>query len=229
MRGRRAAAVRRWRVWIVAVVGLVVAGGATYLGRVRMLTAIGAYLIVQDVPQPSDAIVVLSGSLPDRILEGVDLYLVGLAPRIVLTQETPLPGLLALRARGGTMRERHEQNLDIARQLGVPASALAVVSTPAWSTVTEAEALVAYFQEQGIHSIVLVTSKAHARRARLVFRDLTRDAVRVLVVPSRYDPFVAAEWWRHRPWARRVCIEYLKLLNYVCVDRWRLHRSGGPA
>ena len=225
----RAVAVSRWRGWVAALVGVVVVGSVMYLERVPLLTAVGTYLIVSDTPQPSDAIVVLSGSLPDRILEAVDLYQAGLAPRIVLTQETPLPGLLALRARGATMQERHEQNLDIARQLGVPATALAVVSTPAWSTGTEAEALAVYCREQGIHSVLLVTSKAHARRAVLTFRDLTGGAVRILVVPSRYDPFSAAEWWRRRPWARRLCIEYLKLANYLLVDRWRLPRSGAPA
>lgn len=219
---------RGW--WLsAAVAGCVAAAGAVWQGREPMLTAVGNFLIVRDELRPCDAIVVLSGSLPDRILEAVDLYQAGLAPRVVLTQETPLPGLLELRARGGTMLERHEQNLDIARQLGVPATALSVVTTPAWSTVTEAEALVAYFREQGIRSIVLVTSKAHARRAGLTFRDLTRGSLQVLMAPSRYDPFSPAEWWRRRPWARRVCIEYLKLANYLLVDRWRLPRSGAVA
>jgi len=212
------------RGWLAALIGLIVA--TLYLERAAVLTAVGAYLVRSDPPAPSDAIVVLSGSLPDRILEAVDLYQAGLAPRIVLTQETPLPGLPALRARGGTMLERHEQNLDIARQLGVPPTALSVVSTPAWSTVTEAEALVAYFRTQGIASILLVTSRPHARRAALTFRDLSGGTVRVLVVPSRYDPFTPEEWWRRRPWARRLFIEYLKLANYVLLERWRVRPSG---
>lgn len=194
-----------------------------------MLAAVGEYLVVHDTPQPSDAIVVLSGSLPDRILEAVDLYQAGLAPRIILTQEAPLPGLQALRARGGTMMERHEQNLDIARQLGVPVAAVSVVTTPAWSTVSEAEALVAYFRAQAIGSVLLVTSKPHTRRAALTFRDLAGGAVRVLVVPSRYDPFTPEAWWRRRPWARRLFFEYLKLANYVLLERWRVRGAGAGA
>ena len=218
---------RGTRGWLAALIGLGVA--ALYLERAAVLATVGGFLVVADPPQPSDAIVVLSGSLPDRIMEAVDLYHAGLAPRIILTQETPLPGLTALRARGATMVERHEQNLDIARQLGVPAAAVSVVSTPAWSTVTEAEALVGYFDAQGIGSILLVTSKAHARRAVWTFRDLTRGRVRVLVVPSRYDPFTPDAWWRRRPWARRLFIEYLKLANYALIERWRLRDAGAAA
>lgn len=206
------------RGWLAAAIGLILA--ALYLERAYLLAAAGAFLVVSDVPRSSDAIVVLSGSLPDRILEAVDLYKSGLAPRIVLTQETPLPGLRELRARGANMVERHEQNLDIARQLGVPPAAMSVVSTPAWSTATEAEALVAYFDAEGIRSILLVTSKAHARRAVMTFRDLACGRLRVLVVPSRYDPFTPAEWWRRRPWARRLFFEYLKLANYALIERW---------
>lgn len=221
------APLKRRRGWLAGLLGLVMA--ALYLERAAVLAAIGGFLVVQDAPQPSDAIVVLSGSLPDRIMEAVDLCHAGLAPRIVLTQEMPLPGLHALRARGATMVERHEQNLDIARQLGVPSSSVVVLPTTAWSTLTEAEALAAYFDQEGIRSIILVTSKAHARRAALTLRDLTGGRVRVLVAPSRYDPFEPDTWWRRRPWARRLLFEYLKLANYLLVERWRVQGSGDGA
>ncbi len=217
---------RRIAGWIL--LGAVLVGTLAYAARRPLLTAIGGFLIVQDEPRAADAIVVLSGSIPDRILEAIDLYQAHLAPRLVLTKEGPLPGLAVLRARGASLPEHHEQNQSIAEQLGVPASAISVMSTPAWSTLTEAAALVAYLQQQGIRSILLVTSRAHARRASIVFHNLADGKLQIRVCPSHYDPFAAPTWWQRRPFVRRVVIEYGKLLYYELVDRWRSEPAEPP-
>jgi uncharacterized SAM-binding protein YcdF (DUF218 family) len=210
-------------VWLLGA--LVLAALVLYVGRRPVLTGIGGFLVVHDEPRPADAIVMLSGSVPDRILEAVDLYKAHLAPRIVLTREFPLPGIEALRARGASMPEHHEENISVAEQLGVPASALAVVPLPVASTFAEVHAVVAYLRREGMHSIVLVTSKTHSRRAGMIFRAVAGDAVHVAVVPSRYDPFPLHDWWNHRAATRAVVIEYGKLLTFLLIDRWR----AGPA
>jgi uncharacterized SAM-binding protein YcdF (DUF218 family) len=216
--------VRRVVGWLVLVV-LAVAALAV-VERAPLLRSVGGFLIVRDPPQPADAIVVLAGSIPDRILEAVDLYQAHLAPRIILTREPELPGLAALRARGGTLPEHHEQNQRIAEQLGVPAEAMTVLPTATASTFAEAQALIAYLRAQRIRSVLVVTSNAHARRARLTFRHLAGDGVRISVCPSRYDPFAPDTWWQQRAFVRRVVIEYGKLLTYLLVDRWRPRAAG---
>jgi uncharacterized SAM-binding protein YcdF (DUF218 family) len=215
--------VRRLVVWVV--LGVIGAGAAAYAGRGALLGAVGGFLIVQDEAHPADAIVVLSGSLPDRILEAVDLYQAHLAPRIILTREQPLPGSAAARARGATLPEHHEQNISIAEQLGVPADAIAVMPTPTTSTLAEITALVAYLKQQGVHSILLVTSKLHARRARLTFHAVAGPDLQIAVCPSRYDPFSVERWWHERAFIRRVVIEYGKLLNFLLIDRWFVKRA----
>lgn len=220
------ASAHRLRTFLWAMVGVAVACLSVYAVRQPLLTALGRFLIVQDPIEPADAIVVLSGSVPDRILEAVDLYHAHLAPRIILTRERPLPGLAALRAKGGTLAERHEQNLSIAKQLGVPPQAISVLPARRSSTFDETEALISYLQAQGIRSILLVTSKAHARRARLISRDVAGSSVRIALCPSRYDPLSADGWWHDRARARRVIIEYGKLLVYLAIDRWRVHPVG---
>jgi len=216
-------AMRRFVAGIV-VRGLqlgVLALGAAYLGRDPLLGWAGRFLVVSEVPQPADAIVVLSGSIPDRILEAVDLYQAGLAPRLILTKEGLLPGLEALRAKGGNLPEHHEMNLSVAAQLGVPSEAITLITTPAWSTLTEAHAIVGYLQAQGLKRVLLVTSKAHTRRARMTYRPLAAPDLEIIVCASRYDPFDPHTWWRRRPYVRRVVIEYIKLVNYLLFDRWR--------
>lgn len=203
---------------------LIVAAVLAYMARRPLLVAMGTFLVDRDLPRGTDAIVVLSGSIPDRILEAVDLYHAHFAPRIIITREAPLPGLDALRAKGVNLPEPHEQNRSIAEQLGVPPGALAVMDAPTTSTIAEAAVLVAYLREQQVRSILLVTSKAHARRAGMTFRHLGGDDLDVIVCPSPYDPFDPETWWQHRAFVRRVLGEYVKLLNYLCIDRWRTIR-----
>jgi uncharacterized SAM-binding protein YcdF (DUF218 family) len=213
------------RFLMVGLLAAVAAAALTYAARRPLLTALGSFLIVRDAAQPADAIVVLSGSLPDRILEAVDLYQAHLAPRIILTRGPALPGLAVLRQRGGTVQEAHEVNLTIAQQLGVPADAIAVIPTRVSSTIAEARVVVAYLRAQGLKSILLVTSKTHARRAAMTFRHLAGDSVQIAVCPSPYDPFTPDNWWRERGVIRRVATEYAKLLYFLLVDRWRTRPS----
>lgn len=205
-----------------AIVGVFALGAVVYGAREPLLITIGRYLVVEDSVSRADAIVVLSGSLPDRILEAIDLFQANVAPRIILTRAEQSPGLAALRARGGTLPELHEQNLAVAEQLGVPEVALAVTPQSAASTFDEAQVVVAYLRAEHVKSIVLVTSKTHTRRARMIFRAVAHGSPRIAVRPSRHDPFDAENWWHHRSWARHVVIEYGKLFNYLLVDQWRL-------
>ena len=213
------------RFLVVGPLAAIAVAALVYAARQPVLTVLGSFLIVRDAARPADAIVVLSGSLPDRILEAVDLYQARLAPRIILTRGPVLPGLAILRQRGGNVPEQHEENLMIAQQLGVPAAAIALIPTPASSTISEAQLVVDYLHAQGLKSILLVTSKTHARRAAMTFRHLAGDSVQVAVCPSPYDPFTAESWWRERGITRRVVTEYAKLLNYLLVDRWRTRPS----
>jgi uncharacterized SAM-binding protein YcdF (DUF218 family) len=216
------------RLLVLGLLAATTAAALAYVARQAVLTELGRFLIVRDAVGPADAIVVLSGSLPDRMLEAVDLYQAHLAPRIILTRGRLLPGLAVLRQRGGNVPEHHEENLMIAQQLGVPESAITVVSPPISSTMAEARLLVDYLHAHGLKSVLLVTSKTHARRAGMVFHHLAGDSVHIAVCPSPYDPFVAENWWHERRFVRRLVTEYGKLLYYICIDRWRTRSSTGP-
>jgi uncharacterized SAM-binding protein YcdF (DUF218 family) len=55
------------------------------LGRLS-LPSLGDYLVAEDEPQPSDIIVLLMGSGPDRMLGAVDLYTQGYADEILMVR-----------------------------------------------------------------------------------------------------------------------------------------------
>ncbi|MFI5394498.1 MAG: YdcF family protein [Candidatus Binatia bacterium] len=218
------------RILLLGFLGVVAVATLMYAARRSVLNAIGGFLIASDSIHPAEAIVVLSGSLPDRILEGVDLYQAHMAPRIILTRQFSLPGLAALRQRGGNLPEPHEENLMVAQQLGIPEDAISLLPTAASSTLAEAHLVISFLQAQRIKSILLVTSGAHTRRAGMIFRRLAQGRIDIAVCPSPYDPFTPEDWWHDRSTVRHVVTEYGKLLTYLLIDRWRsLPQSSGDA
>jgi len=151
-----------------------------------------------------------------------------MAPLMFLTREPESPGLKELRARGLSIPEHYELNLTIAEQLGVPRSAIVMVQQRTGSTIGEMSALLPELRRHQVRSILLVTSKTHARRAVLIFKMLDGGGIRVLSSPTPYDPFSADDWWQHRVIARRVVTEYGKLLFFQLIDRWRQHPVAVP-
>ncbi|MBI1818362.1 MAG: YdcF family protein [Deltaproteobacteria bacterium] len=214
---------RRWRGGVVAggMVWLALAVAAWWM-RQPLLTAVGAYLVVDEPRDRAEAIVVVSGSVPDRMLEAVELYRGGLAPAIVLTREDEAPGVAAARARGVEVPDRHDVNVSVATQFGVPASAIVTAPGHATSTRSEAEIAVAFLRHAGIHRVLLVTSKLHARRAGMIFRSVAGNSVQFTVCASPFDTYDPATWWHHRAFVRRVIFEYQKLLLWKVWEQWRV-------
>lgn len=197
-----------------------VIGGA--LAAVPLLQAAGHYLVEIDPPERADAIVVLTGSYPDRILEAVALYREGWAPHLVLCREPENTGFRKLRSLGVQVPRFFELNRTIAEQLGVPPQAITVLERPAGSTFTEAELVVHDALRRGYRSLIVVTSKYHARRAKRIYEAVAGGRLRIIMRPARDDEFDPEGWWRDRASTRRVVFEYQKLLTFLFLDRWRL-------
>ena len=190
-----------------AALGVAVALAAV---AVAAILAAGRVLVVADpLPPRADAIVVLAGSVPDRALEAADLYGAGRAPRVVVTRERLPRGQAAL------------------RQLGVPPTAILLLRRRAVSTESEARTIARWACRQGVRRLVVVTSRSHTRRARLILRQALGNGIELAMRPSRSDAFVAARWWRDRRDAKLVLSEYEKLANYWLTQSWRIAPCGG--
>jgi uncharacterized SAM-binding protein YcdF (DUF218 family) len=187
-----------------------------------VLRAAGRFLVEEDPLQHADAIVVLAGSYPDRILEAVALFREGWAPHIILCRELENAGFKKLRDLGVKVPRLYQLNRSVAEQLGVPPEAITVLDRPAGSTYSEAEVVLAEVLRRGYRSILLVTSKYHSARAARIYRYLADGRVTIIARPARDDDFQPEGWWRDRPSTRRVVIEYQKLLTFLLFDRWRL-------
>lgn len=202
------------RPWLKAVVIVTAAFACLALYfREPVLMAVGDALVARDLLQETDCIVVLMGSIPDRIVHAVELYRQGYGKSIVMVRSHDFSNYelideLDLDLPGGA-----DINRDIALQLGVLEEDLIILGARADSTWEEATVFREYMRTQGIRSLVLVTSRSHSARAKKTFEKVLGDGCRILSSPSPYDPFDPADWWKHRRYAKQVFFEYQKLLN----------------
>ena len=117
--------------------------------------------------------------------------------------------------------------LVVADPLPPRADAIVVLRRRAASTESEARTIARWACRQGVRRLVVVTSRAHTRRARLILRQALGRGIELAMRPSRSDAFTAARWWRVRRDAKLVLSEYEKLANYWLTQSWRIAPCGG--
>jgi uncharacterized SAM-binding protein YcdF (DUF218 family) len=178
------------------------------------LSRLGPFLVVEDPLQKSDAIIVLGGTMYERQLEAVDLYKAGLAPRIFLFREVADFGERELIARGIPILRPVDVQIDAMTKIGVPREVIGILDE-ANSTADEAFHVHRLVTGQHLSRVIIITSKQHTRRARLVMnRHLAATGVSVIVRPSRYDRSDVDAWWRNRSTLRFTLFESQRLIAY---------------
>ncbi|MGE5445942.1 MAG: YdcF family protein [Ignavibacteriales bacterium] len=202
---------------LIASLFILVIAGSIYYYRDSILISLGEYLITEYPLEKADAIAVLAGSVPDRILEGIDIYKQGYAPLIILTKEEKPPGYDELLSLGIKMPEGYDINQMIALKLGVPAASIVIVDERINSTYSEEQALYGFLKKRNLKSVILVTSKYHTTRATKLFNFVTDRRVKLITRPSKYDTFDPKNWWRVRRDMKQVLFEYQKLVDYCLI------------
>lgn len=172
---------------------------------------VGRWLVVEDPLAKVDAIAVLSGGLPVRALEAARLYRQGYAPEVWLTH-TAEPGE-SLKALGIPFEGEEVYSARVLIHEGVPADAIHVLETSIVNTADEMRVISQALQQEKDRSVILVTSKPHTRRARLLWRKLAPGECRAIVRPASEDPFDPHHWWRSTGDALDVVREVLGILN----------------
>ena len=175
---------------------------------------LGAWLVVEDPLQKADAIFVLGGTLFERPLEAVDLYHEGWAPRLLLMRQIADDGEVELRRRGVVYQREIDVQVDVLMRLGVPRPAIEILDEQD-STKDEADALRTVVVANRWPRVIVVTSKQHTRRARLVMNRRVADTgAQVMVRASRYDKTDVNAWWRQRGTLRFTLFETQRLIAY---------------
>jgi len=172
---------------------------------------LGRWLLVEDPLAKTRAIVVLSGAMPLRAVEAAKLYREGYAPEIWLTHSTE-PGETLEKMGIPFFGEDHYNKLVLIHE-GVPAEAIHVLDPPIVNTADEITAAAAALKPGNNANVILVTTKAHTRRVRLLWQKLAPGRARALVRAASADPFDPRHWWRTSSGALDVVREFLGLLN----------------
>lgn len=166
----------------------------------------GHFLATTNTPSQADAIVVLGGNCGDypRVEHALRLFNQGYAPSVVFS--------------GGTMQSAGlacssaQLSLEAAQQLGLPTEAT-IIADGAQSTYDEAVNLRRLVQQHGWHSLIVVTSLFHTRRAGRTFRTLLPDTA--IYLSAAPDPrYNAGRWWQTEDGLIAVITEVLKLGFY---------------
>jgi uncharacterized SAM-binding protein YcdF (DUF218 family) len=172
---------------------------------------VGRWLVREDPPEKAQAIVVLSGGMPIRALEAARLYHEGYAPTIWLTQ--PAEPREMMRSLGVPYEGEDDVNARVLVHEGVPESAIRVLQPPILNTADEMRTIAEVVAAGGKQPVIVVTSKAHTRRVRALWRSLERGKGRIVVRAAVDDPFDPEHWWRTTGDALDVVREVLGLFN----------------
>jgi uncharacterized SAM-binding protein YcdF (DUF218 family) len=184
-----------------------------FLIAVFVFLRAGSWLVREDGLQRAAVVVVLSGGLPERALAAADVFKSAGASEVWLTR--PLePGAAMQRLRLPYSGEEQYSRMVLIDR-GVPAAAIHVLEPHITSTVEELQAVYARLGEQPDVVLIVVTSKAHTRRVRALWKVVSGGAAqrRLLVRAAPADPFDAEHWWRSSNDVLSVVREYLGLLN----------------
>lgn len=172
---------------------------------------VGGWLVVEDALVKARAIVVLSGAMPLRAIEAAKLYRQGYAPEIWLTHSTE-PGE-TLEEMGIPFTGEDYYNKLVLIHEGVPPEAIYILEPPIVNTADEIKVIAPALARGRDGTVILVTTKAHTRRVRLLWRRLVPGQGRAIVRAASGDPFDPRHWWRNTSDALDVVREVLGLLN----------------
>jgi hypothetical protein len=168
-------------------------------------------ILVINAPQRSDLIVVLAGETDRRPALALDLLRQGYAPRILL--DVPASAKIY----DSTLTQIAA---DYVRKLPV-ASQIALCPIAGLSTRDEShDVATCLTAEHGATRILLVTSDYHTRRALSILRHEIRGRY-FLVAAAHDDSQFGIRWWTHRQWAKICLDEWLRLIWWNAVERWR--------
>ncbi len=171
------------------------------------LPAISSALVVREDAriEKADAIVILLGGGPERVVRAVQLYESGYAPRIVL---------------GSGFRSSHAWDAiphdlpwpfssDIYQDalvfLGIPTSDIVEVDTSSgYDTNGELRSIANFAIDEEWENVILVTTASHSRRVDLIWRRISDIRHRVIAAPQPGFE----RWWQHGEYIRSVAYEY---------------------
>jgi len=188
--------------------------GLLVFAREPLLRSVGHMLITDEPLAYSDLIIVPNWTGTPGAIEASDLVHQGVADRVAVLMDQSTRADAEL-VRRGILKEGENWLVDLLWSLGVGD----VLIIPDTGNGTSAEALLlpAWFAQNQIHSVIVISTPDHSRRLfRLLRRSFDKKRVRATVRMTRYSEFDPETWWQSRSGIRTGIEELQKLLlDYI--------------
>ena len=215
------------RALVYAAAALLLIAALLYFFLGPVLSAAGGFLVLDDGPAPSEAVVVLStgiGYYP-RLIEAAALFREGYAEKVVINGNRKNEALRELERKGFIpCCAWYENSLRILSLLGVPRDRVITLSAEdAYDTASEAKAVGKELIRAGVTRIIITTSKYHTRRARYIWERSFPNRFSIRTVGARTDPYSSSGWWREGRQIRWVLSEYGAWIYYYWKKGLRLN------
>jgi len=202
--------ISRLRTLINVVLVLVV---VLFALRGVFLRAAGRGLVQEDQPRQAELMVISGESPIFGAMAGADYFKAGLAPKIFLAGgRTPEGTELA-----AELKLAPEKHPNIAYRIltgqGVPEPAIVQDAAAVPDLEEEARRVKSFLAGSQVKTLILVTPKYCAKRARAVFTEILGPEIEIISLPSKYDRFDPDNWWRDRDQAEKLLVEYFRLFT----------------
>lgn len=178
----------------------------------RILTFVGEFLVMNETPVRSDAVVVLNTGMEyyPRLVEAAALYRQGFVAKLVINGNRKTETLRELEKMGlKYCCPWYEERIRILELLDVPRKDIVTISAEdVYDTISEAKAVGRGLIANNLSKIIITTSKSHTRRARYIWKTAWPEQFRILAVAAGSDPYAPAGWWREGRQIKWVLSEY---------------------
>ena len=152
-----------------------------------------------DAPAKADVALVLAGDYSgNRVIRAGELIRAGLVPYAFVSGPSGMYGTYEC-----------DFAIRFAAHAGYPETYFMHLEHNARSTVEEAAATIGALRKAGAHSVLLVTSDFHTRRAGSVFRHAAPDLEFIVAAAPTLD-FSADGWWHSREGRKVALYEWMK-------------------
>jgi uncharacterized SAM-binding protein YcdF (DUF218 family) len=196
------------RIALLCVLGLIVVLGG--LGTWIFLH-VGDWLVVQDPLAPAKAIVVLSGDMPIRAIEASRIYRQNVAAQVWISKGFSPAAELAQMHISYIGEDFYNQKVLIA--LGVPRDATRILEDEIVNTEEEVDEIARDLRQEDAHSVIIVTSKAHTRRVRYIWKHRIGNDPQLILRYANDDTFDPVHWWHTSRDGLEIARELLGLAN----------------
>ncbi|WP_240419590.1 YdcF family protein [Paenibacillus periandrae] len=169
-------------------------GLSLVVGMIIVLFFLGKFLIVNDKPIESDAIIVLTGGGQERIHAAISLYREGFAPLVIISNA------------------REDGIYESIIKLGVPASNI-IKETKANSTYTNAQYTLNIMNEHNLKSALVVSSDYHMRRVKFNFNHIFSSSGIRLTYCAAQTEYSSKYWFSTRRNLNNTFDEYTKIIG----------------